>query len=492
MKRRKLIGILTVLVIIAATFVGCGRTKNELAEDPNTIPKDTYEINWYIMADTLKDTASVEAKVNEYLKDKMNATLKIHGIETSQYGPKMNAMISANEYFDIAFCSHWMLDYRTSATNNAWLPLDDYMEKYMPKTVSQLGKDIINNARVNGKVYAIPALKEFAESRGWMYRKDIADKYNINMNQIKSLDQLEPVLEQIKANEPNIQYPIDWSGDRTPIELAGIDRLSGEIGIFYDKYPGRVMNVVETPEFVEACKTAYRFYEKGLIKKDVLTANDFSQRLKDGKIFCYIDFLKPGKAQETARNFNFPLAQAEVTPVMELNGAGTGSMMAISNTSRNPARAMRFLELLNTDKYLNNLINYGIEGKHYKKIDENTIEIKPNTPYTLQGSQWMTGNVFLNYLTKGEDPNKMQQLSDFNRNAKRPQHYGFLFDPKPIQKELTACGVVTQEYRPQPILGGVDPEPVIEEYRLKLKEAGIDKVVKELQRQYSAFLAKKK
>ena len=46
---------------------------------------------------------------------------------------------------------------------------------------------------------------------------------------------------------------------------------------------------------------------------------------------------------------------------------------------------------LNTDPYLNNLINYGIEGKHYTKIDDNTIKIVDNTPYTLQGYQWMQG-----------------------------------------------------------------------------------------------------
>jgi putative aldouronate transport system substrate-binding protein len=33
-----------------------------------------------------------------------------------------------------------------------------------------------------------------------------------------------------------------------------------------------------------------------------------------------------------------------------------------------------FLELVNTDPYLSNLINYGIEDSHYKKVNESIIE----------------------------------------------------------------------------------------------------------------------
>lgn len=49
-------------------------------------------------------------------------------------------------------------------------------------------------------------------------------------------------------------------------------------------------------------------------------------------------------------------------------------MLAISTTSEDPARAMMFINLLHTDPYLNNLLNYGIEGKHYLKVNENVIK----------------------------------------------------------------------------------------------------------------------
>lgn len=494
MKKWRVFCLAICFVLMAACLAGCGggaKAGQVTQEDPNTVPEDPYEINWYFSGETLKDVAAVEAAANDYLKDKINATLKINRLETAQYTQQLNTMMATGEYFDCCFVANWCLDYKTNATGGAFLPLDDYLDTYLPKTKALLPEDIWDNAKVNDKIYAIPTKKEFAEARGWAYQKDLAAKYNIDMDSIKSLDELEPVLKMIKENEPDIQYPIDWGTDRTPAALIPYEAVTTQAAIFYDKYEGQVVNLVETPEFEEACLTARRFYEDGLLKKDIATATDFNQRLKDGKTFAYIEFLKPGKAQEVSQNFNFQLAQSPITDVIQLNNAGVGSMMAVSKTSKNPARVMRFLELLNTDKYLNNLINFGIEGKHYTKLEGDYIEVQPNSSYTLSGQTWMTGNVFLNYLLKGEDSDKMEQLETFNRDAKKLYFYGFKFNPEPVQQQIAACETVGKEYRPQVTLGGVDPLPVLEEYKAKLKTAGIDTVIAEVQKQLDEFLANK-
>ena len=212
---------------------------------------------------------------------------------------------------------------------------------------------------------------------------------------------------------------------------------------------------------------------------------------EDGKTFCYVDFLKPGKAKETSAKFDFELDQSTVSDIWQDNGAGTGSMLAVSRTSKNPERVLRFLELLNTDATLSNLINYGIEGKHYTKIDDNTITIPDDTSYTLQGYQWMQGNVFLNYLTEGESPDKVEALKAFNAEAKKPIDYGFKFDNTAVEAEIAACQTVKSEYRKQVIMGSMDPEPIMKEYAAKLKAAGIDKIIEEAQKQYDEFLANK-
>ena len=491
---RKKIAALLAMLMLGGVLTGCGGG-NKVAtggEDPNVVPEDTYEINWYMQGMPQEDVASVEAAVNDYLKDKINATLKMHRLESNQYSKQLNTMIAAGEYFDIAWTTPGVLTCTANARNGAWLALDDYIDTYIPKTIEQLG-EIADNARVDGKLYAIPTYKEMADSRGWTYRKDIAEKYNINMDNIKTFDELLPVLKMIKENEPNMQYPIDWGSDRTPEALMKYEEIAGTAVIFYDtdKYDGKVVNLVETPEYLEACKWANKLYNEGLVKKDIMTATDFEQRLKDGKTFCYVDFLKPGKAKETSAKFDFELDQSTVSDIWQDNGAGTGSMLAVSRTSKNPERVLRFLELLNTDATLSNLINYSIEGKHYTKIDDNTITIPDDTSYTLQGYQWMQGNVFLNYLTEGESPDKVEALKAFNAEAKKPIDYGFKFDNTAAEAEIAVCHTVKSEYRKQVIMGSMDPEPIMKEYAAKLKAAGIDKIIEEAQKQYDEFLANK-
>ncbi len=490
---KKRISALLAVAMLGGALAGCGGSKVATGgEDPNTVPEDTYEINWYMQGMPQDDVASVEAAVNDYLKDKINVTLKMHRLESSQYSKQLNTMIAAGEYFDIAWTTSGVLDYTSNARNGAWLALDPYIDTYIPQTIEQLG-EIADNARVDGKLYALPTLKEMADSRGWTYRKDIADKYNIDMDSIKTFEQLEPVLKMVQENEPDMQYPIDWGSDRTPASLMKYETVAGTAVIFYDneKYDGKVVNLTETPEYLDACKWAYKLYSEGLVKRDIMTATDFEQRLKDGKTFCYVDFLKPGKAKETSANYSFELEQSTVSDVWQDNGAGTGSMIAVSRTSKNPERVLRFIELLYTDATLSNLINYGIEGKHYTKINDNTISIPGDTPYTLQGYQWMQGNVFLNYLTKGEDPEKVEKLKAFNAEAKKPMDYGFKFDKTPVEMEIAAVSTVMNEYRKQVSMGSMDPEPIMQEYTKKLKTAGIDKIVEEAQKQYDEFLANK-
>lgn len=493
MRKLKWIGVLLCLAMLIAAFAGCGsnKTAQVTEEDPNTVPEDTYEINWYTMGAAMGDVAEVEAAINDYIKDKINATVKITRMESGQYQQQLNTMMATGEYFDCCFVSNWCLDYASNARNGGFLALDEYIDKYMPETKALMEEDIWDNVRVDGKIYGIPAYKEFAEQRGWAYRTDIAEKYNIDMSQYKTVESLEPVLKMIKENEPDFAYPIDWGSDRTPKELCEYNDLATGLALFNKKYEGKVAKLLDDPDYINAARTARKFYNEGLIKPDIATSSDFNQRLKDGKTFAYLEFLKPGKAKEVCQKFNFELDQAPITEITQLASAGQGSMIGISRSSKNPVRVARFLELVNTDKYLNNLINFGIEGKHYTKIGEDMIKVTPNAGYTLSGETWMTGNVFLNYLVEGEDANKLKDLKEFNKDAVKPWHYGFVFDATPVEQEIAACKNVNEEYGKQFIMGAVDPDAVIDDYKAKLAAAGIDKVQEEAQRQLDEFMASK-
>ena len=68
-------------------------------------------------------------------------------------------------------------------------------------------------------------------------------------------------------------------------------------------------------------------------------------------------------------------------------------MIGISRTSKNPEKAFKFIELVNTDKDLYNLICFGIEGKHYN-LDENGRVVFNDQGGYIPKACWKFGNQF--------------------------------------------------------------------------------------------------
>ena len=496
--KKKLFKSIALLAAMASVIglYGCGQKDNAVVmEDPNTVPETPYEINWYICGKQQSDVASVENEINAYLKDKINATVKLNILESAQYGDKLSNMIQSGEYFDMCFVANWKLDYAVNAENGAFYPLDDLFEAYMPKTYEASDKEALACAKVGGKVYALPVIKENADAAGWIYRKDIADKYHIDMSQVQSYEDLLPIARTIKENEPDIKYPVEWkenmslSGNKAAVTVIQGKNLGFVPGD--DTYT--VINRLENPDIMKQFKLAHQYYEEGLVRPDILTSAgaDYVQNLKNGKIFCALAPLKPGKINELLKNAPYEFAQEYITEVKKPLQSGVASMNAISATSKNPVRVARFMELLNTDPVLNNMVIFGLEGRNYTKVEDNVIKLIPNSGYNLSDAKWMIANVFIGYATDEEDPQINAELKKFNDEAKPNPLSGFVFVTESVQQEIAACQAVEIQYEGQASLGALDPETVVPEYLKELKAAGIDKVKEELQRQINEFLKNK-
>ncbi len=398
-----------------------------------------------------------------------------------------------------------MLDYNTNAGLGAFVALDDYMDTYLKDVKATIPESVIESTRVGGKLYAVPTYKESATQFGWIYRKDIADKYGIDMDKYKTLEDFEEVAkmltEKIAAGEVSIQYPIDWdksAGFQKYIYDANdmVRPLSGyEIGISYCEGddPTKIIRAEDKSskkDEGDAYRAMRKYYKNGWVKKDTATATDLVARFNSGKTFAYITELKPGKASELQMNCPYPIAQSGITEPKETLLPGVGSMMAISNTSKNPARCARFLNLLNTDPYLKNLVVHGIEGKHYEKVDDKTVRIFENTAYSNYASSWSIGNVFLDYITVDDAPDKLTALKEFNENAIKFDANYFSFDPTGLELAMAEVAKVYSKYGDIGAQGSVDVdyETVEAERNEELNKAGLQEIIDEMQKQYDEYL----
>ena len=81
---------------------------------------------------------------------------------------------------------------------------------------------VLDAGKIDGKQYAIPTNKDMAGQGGIIMRQDLAEKYNIDVSAIQTLDDLDAVFETIKQNEPNM-LPVAIA---SPVTNSPIDTLA--------------------------------------------------------------------------------------------------------------------------------------------------------------------------------------------------------------------------------------------------------------------------
>jgi putative aldouronate transport system substrate-binding protein len=433
----------------------------------------------------------------KYAGPKIGAYPVIEFVPWDNWPNRKRLLLQAGEEMDIVFTASWS-DFADEVSRNAWIPLDDLIDKNAPQLRKAVGV-FLQGGTVNGKIYAVPTVKEQAEGTQFIYNKKFVDKYNVPITTIKSFAALEPWLQKIKDNEPGI-VPYLLDGLSTPTETSRYHWDAVGNGRRFYLYKGKVLNSYNIDEMWDTIKYTRSWYQKGYYQAEADDAGtDYASQkyLSSGNWFAWSHVSHPGKAPEQSTAWGYPIVGGgPVWRQMVTKNILNGSMDAISRTSKKGVPAIKLLELMNIDKSFNNLLNFGIEGKHYTFVDNAKGIIKLNKAANAgegysPNMQWALQNQFLTYLTQGEDPTKWDQYKKYNADAGIYDTVGFIEDLKPVQTQLASVESVIQEYEPLLLRGLVDPAAVKAEFQKKLADAGIKDIEAELQKQVDAFLKSK-
>lgn len=459
-----------------------------------------YQIKWYFIGNGQQpDVKLIEDAASKYIQKKgLNATLKLQCYTWGDdYDNRMRMIIASGEPFDICFTSSWANLYKVNVAKGAFLDITELAPKYMPKAWKQLHPAFITGSQINGRNYAIPANKELAHQWGFWINKNFIDKYNFDVSKIKTLADIEPMLAVIKEKEPGV-IPFQNLQGESAFRVLDFDRICDDYipaALYNDSKDMKVFNLLETEEFKEYLELTRKWYLAGYIPADAATMSEFVTDIKANRVFCKIESLKPFADEERHSSWGIPCVTVPLTePVVQTRDC-TGAMQAISVTSKNPKMALKFLELFNTDPYLNNLINFGIEGKHFVKVSNNVITfpkgVTPENSGYRPGTPWMFGNQYINYFWEGENTSKWDAFKKFNDSSTSAKSLGFNFDPEPVKNEMAACSSVWSTSVGPMICGAVDPK-TLPNVIAKFKAAGLDKIIAEAQKQLDAWQKSKK
>ncbi|SHE72392.1 ABC transporter substrate-binding protein [Clostridium fallax] len=467
-----------VVMASSVALTGCGEKKDAAGDKGEAV-----NLVWYTIGAPQKDTKKVTDELNKYLKDKINATVEMKQIDFGDYTKKMQVIINSGEEYDIAFACSWANDYLLNSRKGAFIPIDDLLDKYGKETKETVDKRFWEGAKVNGKIYGVPTNKEIGVMPEWVFTKEYVDKYNIPYKDIHSLQDLEPWLQKIKENEPDVT-PLYITKDYSII--TQFDKLMDPIGVKLNDKDLKVVNVFDTPEMKKDLETMRSYYEKGYINKDAATA----QADKTVKRFIAKADGQPFAETLWSKDLGYEVVSSKIIDPYVSNGSTTGSLQCISATSKHPEKAMEFLNLLNTDPYVRNMVNFGLEGTHYEKISDNKIKLTDDSK-NYQVPYFSLGNLFITYLLESDPDNKWEEFKKCNEEAKASPALGFNFDPTNVTTEIAAVKNILDEFGPSLYSGSVPVDEYVNKMNEKLKAAGIDKIITEMQKQIDEWKTSK-
>lgn len=489
MKNWKRIAALGLAGVMTFGLTACGAGKKD---------GDTVELVWYQIGDSQKDMNKVIEKVNEYTKEKIGVTVKVNQIGWGDYNQKMNVLINTGDEWDMCFTCSWANDYLQNAQKGAFLELDKYLPEY--------GKDMLENtdsrfweaAKVNGVTYGIPHEKEIGSMPMWVFKKELVEKYDIPYQELHTLEDLEPWLKLIKEKEPEY-VPLYLTKDFTAPTY--MDKISDPVGIEYGDESLTVKNVFETERMKSTLETMHKYYQAGYINKDAATASDD----KAVKRFVTKGDGQPYAELVWGKDLGYEVVASPIMDTQVTNTSARGALTAINKNCEYPEKAIEFLNLVNSDMYLRNLLNYGIEGIHYEVVEPTAEEkaecegmdyiydkkVKPIKDSGYSVPYWVQGGLLTTYVAYNEPLSKWSEFRSFNNDSVNAPTFGFDFKTDKVTTQLAGFRNVLDEFGASLYTGTVDPAEYLPKVNEKLKATGIDAVIAEMQAQIDAWKASK-
>ena len=247
---------------------------------------------------------------------------------------------------------------------------------------------IFASTRVNKKTYGVPTNFDMqGEYEFLVFNKNLLDIYGYSVSQLTTLEKMGDYLSIIKSREPGY-FPLSEIPEASGVEIY--DNLlyaQSSLGSVSEiSYPVYLNNVA----YMNYLNTIAAYRKNGYVADyfGIENANYAIELVKSGELLEH-EWTEGGITYQ-AYLYDIPRVTADEAFM---------SAMCVSAYSLNKQKAAELIELFNTDSELANMLQYGIEGKHYRVENGlvDFIETKPEDTYRM--NNFYTGNVYIKHPT---------------------------------------------------------------------------------------------
>lgn len=409
------------------------------------------------------------AQINPYLEEKIGVNVDMEIVPWGDWENRRSVITNSGEYFDILFTDQTR--YSSEVSTGVLMDITELLPEKTPELYSFIPEDYWKAVSVNGQIYGVPTYKDSSVTQYFIWDKDIADKYEIDIQSVTDFDSLYEALTKIKEGEGGSPYYMSKNGADFLVTNY-FDQLGAglsALGIRYDDETKTVVNPLEDEELLSKLDVVHKMYVDGIINGDAPTADDSN---KYRTFFTAQGWSGAAKSTWGPNNGIANCEAVQFGDTIVSNTSVRGSISGIYSGCKNPDKALELLQLVNTDSKVRDWLYYGVEGENFEYTEDGTVN-RLNSDWSMAG--YTQGTFFAVSDVAGQE-GQWEEVKALNENATPSAMLGFDMDTSEVETELANCRAVYEKYKSEFFTGAQDPRELIETIKSELDAAGWETV----------------
>ncbi len=484
-----------------------------------------------------KNLDKVVAKYEEMTKDDPVMS-KIHldfqWVAGGDYKDKLTMSLAAQEDFDLMFCGAWhglntFAQQGNFADLSAYFNNDDFpglkaafSENFVDAMTSYIRQE---DGSYKKGIYGINLASFYEDSRGFMYREDLRQKYNCDP--ITDRDSLFAYMETVTANEPDMIGASVWnlfymdtpvySGKHDGVYSQDSTNIFGDqtrvfVGLSEDGKT--VLNAVVPGDAQEEWDKMPEGYQYDFITEYAVKRTEWNPYLNPNRggtdtvekeaaiAYCPLSEFesKVKEAQERIPGSEYGYYVYEDAQRSKEKGAVicdmvTNNWLVVPEWSDKVDAVMYFLDWMFGTQETHDLFQYGIEGEDWESVGEEgykQLEISEDLKYTMPNYSFTLNPTYIRYSEFVLDNAELKADFDYiydKATYRLSPLAGFSFDAANVETEVANISALSNELQLNISLYEADEaEEKLATWHADATDVGLETVRQELITQLQAFL----
>ena len=416
--------------------------------------------------------------INKYLAEKIGVNIDVEVVSWGDWDSRRSTLVNTGGDYDIMFTN--ASTYVQDVKMGAFLDITDLLKDNAPKLLASMPEDYWNATKVDGQIYAVPTYKDSSMTFYFIFVKKLLEKYNIDVDKLKTLEDLTEPLTKIKNGEKDTPFILNKEGISNSLVEKKYDSMGlPGLGVKYSDSSKKLVPVFEQEDVMKELKLLHQWYKDGLINADAATLAEKPKYRPFG-----IEQGWSGAAKTVwGPNMGEEVVAVPWGDTVVSNVTVGGSLNCISASCEHPDKALQFLELINTDSYVRDSFFYGLEGDDWVYTADKKVH-KNNDEWKMAG--YTQGTFFIVSQRDDVDFNQWDEVKELNAKAIASPVLGINLDVTDFEDEMVNCVEIYNKYKSELFTGTKDPEAMVKTMMEEMRKAGFDDMQKKAQEQIDA------